>query len=222
VRLDAAIAALSAILLSTSAATAAVTVVDRSGGAPPRAHYMSLWQGSCDVGVIELSDRKRTPDRLTRLSHALAAIDAAGVPDATLAVARYAIFLNGRLAEQGGAGRASGPIGALLSAGMARKTCDGSNSKGGWYVAQAGDPPVSPIVTEIEADFEGRHYSIRSVYFPSFELFPADILRRPVMGRDEDLELSGSVSGPIVALALDKANAELVGDLERDLARKSP
>jgi hypothetical protein len=207
-------------LLGASAAAAA-TVMDRTGGPPPRAHYMSLWQASCDVGVIELSDRKRSPDRMARLSAALAPVDAGSVASPTLVVSRYAVFLNGRLAEQGGAGRASGLIGGILSSGMARKTCDASNSKGGWYTAQAGDPPVSPIVTEIEADFADRHYSIRSVHFPPFELFPVDILRRPVLGRDEDMELSGSVSGPIVAEALDKANAELVADIERDLPAKS-
>jgi hypothetical protein len=194
-------------ILAAAAGPAAITVIDQTGGPPGHAHYVSLWQGSCDVGVITLSDRGRPVGRIARLNNALAGLDAAGMPDRTLTVRRYAVLLNGRAAEQGGSGAATGLVGGLLSAGMMHKSCTLENTKEGWYPAQPTDPRVSPLVTEIEADAGGHTYSIRSVYFPGSELFP---------GLGQSMELNGPATEPDVEAAMDKANAELVEDLRRD------
>jgi hypothetical protein len=192
-------------ILAAAAAPAAVTVIDQTGGPPGHAHYVSLWQGSCDVGVITLSDRGRPIGRIARLESALAGLDPSGMPDQTLTVRRYAVLLNGRAAEQGASG--AGLVGGLLSAGMMRKTCTLENTKEGWYPAQATDPRVSPLVTEIEADAGGHSYSIRSVFFPTVELFP---------GMGQSMELNNPTAEPAVEAAMDGANAELIDDLRRD------
>ena len=196
-----------AAILAAAAEPAAVTVIDQTGGPPGHAHYVSLWQGSCDVGVITLSDRGRPVGRIARLNAALASLDASGMPDRTLTVRRYAVLLNGRAAEQGASGEATGPVGGLLAMGMMRKTCTLENTKEGWYPAQPSDPRVSPLVTEIEADAGGHSYSIRSVYFPDRELFP---------GMGQSMELNDPAAEPVVEAAMDKANAELIEDLKRD------
>jgi hypothetical protein len=192
-------------ILAAAAAPAAVTVIDQTGGPPGHAHYVSLWQGSCDVGVITLSDRGRPIGRIARLERALAGLDPSGMPDRTLTLRRYAVLLNGRAAEQGASG--AGLVGGLLSAGMMRKTCTLENTKEGWYPAQATDPRVSPLVTEIEADAGGHSYSIRSVFFPTVELFP---------GMGQSMELNNPTAEPAVEAAMDRANAELIDDLRRD------
>jgi hypothetical protein len=194
-------------ILAAAAGPTAVTVIDQTGGPPGHAHYVSLWQGSCDVGVITLSDRGRPVGRIARLNSALANLDASGMPDRTLTVRRYAVLLNGRAAEQGASGSATGLVGGLLSAGMMRKTCTLQNTKEGWYPAQPTDPRVSPLVTEIKADAGGHSYSIRSVYFPATELFP---------GLGQSMELNSRAAEPAVEAAMDKANAELIADLKRD------
>ena len=194
-------------VLAAATGSTAITVVDQTGGPPGHAHYVSLWQGSCDVGVITLSDRGRPVGRIARLNSALAGLDASGIADRTLTVRRYAVLLNGRAAEQGGSGAATGLVGGLLSAGMMRKTCTLENTKEGWYPAQPTDPRVSPLVTEIEADVGGHTYSVRSVYFPDRELFP---------GMGQSMELNSPTAEPAVEAAMDKANAELIEDLRRD------
>jgi hypothetical protein len=194
-------------ILAAAAGPATITVIDQTGGPPGRAHFVSLWQGSCDVGVITLSDRGRPVGRIARLNDALSSLDASGMPDRTLTVHRYAVLLNGRAAEQGASGAATGLVGGLLAAGMMHKSCTLENTKEGWYPAQASDPGVSPLVTEIEAEASGHSYSIRSVFFPDRELFP---------GMGHSMELNDPTAEPAVEAAMEKANAELVDDLRRD------
>jgi hypothetical protein len=201
-----------AAVLLAAAGPAAVTVLDQTGGPPGHAHFVSLWQGSCDVGVITLSDRGRPLGRIARLTNALAGLDASGMTERTVTVRRYAVLLNGRAAEQGGAGAATGLVGGLLAGGMMRKSCTLENTKEGWYPAQPTDPNVSPLVTEIEAEAGGHTYAIRSVYFPATELYPH-------LG--QSMELNNPTAEPEVEAAMDKANAELIDDLKRDFPARS-
>jgi hypothetical protein len=194
-------------IVAAAAGPSPVAVIDQTGGPPGHAHYVSLWQGSCDVGVITLSDRGRPIGRIARLNNALASLEASGMPDRTLTVRRYAVLLNGRAAEQGASGAATGLVGGLLAAGMMRKSCTLENTKEGWYPAQPTDPGVSPLVTEIEAEASGHTYSIRSVFFPDRELFP---------GMGHSMELNDPTAEPAVEAAMEKANAELIDDLRRD------
>ena len=168
-------------ILAAAAGPTAVTVIDQTGGPPGHAHYVSLWQGSCDVGVITLSDRGRPVGRIARLNSALANLDASGMPDRTLTVRRYAVLLNGRAAEQGASGSATGLVGgrgvALAKRALAQADLDAGRLVAPFQIATAVDfayylvhpktkgrlPQVKAFITWITAEAAAHEAALATI-----------------------------------------------------------
>lgn len=179
----------------------------------PRFLSTNAW--SCGFGIRVFSDEGRSFDRVTKLETELRAALGSTLDGHTIRLKSYQVYFNEAAYRSDVVGSVvAGSVGAVtMGKRRIAPKCSQQETPDGWFDPAELTNDHSPFVIEIEAVFDDKPLSIRSVYSPSAALtVPPTLLSSKARTNFAD-----ETAGPEVEKAMSKANAELIEQLMRRL-----
>lgn len=156
----------------------------------------SAWITSCNYGVFTIAEPTDSPTHVQALQQDLATLPNNPWAGHTIVVTHYAVYMNAKHNLRVGTA-VGGMVGALIHNASQRSDNAGANANdapvdetpyetdpanqhgcsanemdGGWYVANAINNRLPPLVTEIVASVDGQQVKVRTVYTPSGNFIP--------------------------------------------------
>lgn len=206
--------ALFAIGVPSQAATGFVFLNERPAK-EDRPRFLSTNAWSCGFGIRVFSDEGRTFDRVTKLEAELRSSLDSRLDGHTIRLKSYQVYFNEAAYRSDVVDSVvAGSVGAVTTGKrpIAAK-CSQPETPDGWFHPSELANDYPPFIIEIEAVVDDRPLSVRTVYSPSIALtVPPTLLSSKARTNFADEK-----SGPEVEKAVNKANAEFIGQITRML-----
>ena len=184
----------------------------------PRFLSTNAW--SCGFGIRVFSDEGRTFDRVTKLEAELQSSLGSQLDGHTLRLKSYQVYFNEAAYRSDVVDSVvAGSVGAVTT-GRRRiaPKCSQQETPDGWFSPAELTNDYPPFIIEIDAVLDDKPLSIRSVYSPSIALtVPPTLLSSKARTNFADEK-----AGPEVEKAMNKANAEFIGQITRTLLVSDP
>lgn len=184
----------------------------------PRFLSTNAW--SCGFGIRVFSDEGRAFDRVTKLEAELRSSLASRLDGHTVRLKSYQVYFNEAAYRSDVVDSVvAGSVGAVTT-GKRRiaPKCSQQETPDGWFSPAELTNDYPPFIIEIDAVLDEKPLSIRSVYSPSIALtVPPTLLSSKVRTNFAD-----ETAGPEVEKAMNKANAEFIGQITRTLLLSDP
>ena len=201
-------------------ATTGFVLLNERPAKEDKPRFLSTNAWSCGFGIRVFSDEGRTFDRVTKLEAELRSSLGSRLDGHTIRLKSYQVYFNEAAYRSDVVDSVvAGSMGAVTS-GKRRiaPKCSQQETPDGWFSPAELTNDYPPFIVEIEAVVDENPLSIRSVYSPSIALtVPPTLLSSKVRTNFADEK-----AGPEVERAMNKANAEFIGQVTRTLLTSEP
>ena len=201
-------------------ATTGFVLLNERPAKEDKPRFLSTNAWSCGFGIRVFSDEGRTFDRVTKFEAEMRSSLGSRLDGHTIRLKSYQVYFNEAAYRSDVVDSVvAGSMGAVTS-GKRRiaPKCSQQETPNGWFSPAELTNDYPPFIIEIEAVLDDKLLSIRSVYSPSIALtVPPTLLSSKVRTNFAD-----DTAGPEVEKAMNKANAEFIGQLTRTLLPSEP
>lgn len=201
-------------------ATTGFVLLNERPAKEDKPRFLSTNAWSCGFGIRVFSDEGRTFDRVTKLEAELRSSLGSRLDGHTIRLKSYQVYFNEAAYRSDMVDSVvAGSVGAVTT-GKRRiaPKCSQQETPDGWFSPAELTNDYPPFIIEIEAVLDDKPLSIRSVYSPSIALtVPPTLLSSKVRTNFAD-----ETAGPEVEKAMNKANAEFIGQVTRTLLPSAP